>query len=76
MRAYILVKVTTGREREVFDQLGRVASIEEIHFLFGPWDYILSIRATDAMGLSRLVSQRIRRTPGIARTMTLLEAPA
>jgi len=75
VRAYVLVKVTTGRERAVFDKLNEIAGLEEIHYLFGDWDYILSIRTTDTISLSRLITERIRRTPGIAQTHTLIEAP-
>jgi DNA-binding Lrp family transcriptional regulator len=75
MKAYILVKVLTGHERDVFDRLSELRGLEEIHYLFGDWDYLLSIRAADTLGLSRIITQRIRKTPGIAQTTTLLEAP-
>jgi len=75
MRAYVLVKVATGREREVIETLHGIASLEEIHFLFGEYDYILTLTAPDTQALARLVTTRIRRAPGILRTVTLLEAP-
>lgn len=75
MRAYVFVRVATGHEREVLEALQSVTSVEEIHFLFGDWDYILSIHAPDTQSLSRLIGQRIRSLPGVLRTMTLLEAP-
>ena len=75
MRAYVLVKVTTGQEQPVMEALQGIASLEEIHFLFGEWDYILSIEATDTQTLSRLITQRIRRVPGVVQTVTMLEAP-
>jgi len=58
MRAYVLVKVTTGQEQPVMEALQGIASLEEIHFLFGEWDYILSIEATDTQTLSRLITRR------------------
>ncbi len=75
MRAYVLVKVQTGMEREVVDSLKDIASLEEINFLFGEYDYILTLQATDTVTLSRLISNRIRKSPGVTQTMTLLEAP-
>ncbi len=75
MRAYILVKVKTGREREALDSLQEIASLEEIDFLFGEFDYILTLQATDTATLARLITTRIRQAPGVLQTVTLLEAP-
>lgn len=76
MRAYVLVKVVTGKEREALDALQSIASVEEINFLFGEYDYILTVQATDTVTLARLIAARIRKAPGVAQTVTLLEAPA
>lgn len=75
MRAYVLVCVKTGMEREALDSLQEIASLEEIHFLFGEYDYILTIQAEDTASLARLITTRIRRAPGVTQTITLLEAP-
>ena len=75
MRAYVLVKVRTGQEREALDALESIASLEEIDFLFGEYDYILTIQSTDSATLARLITTRIRRAPGVIQTTTLLEAP-
>ncbi|MFA5896664.1 MAG: Lrp/AsnC ligand binding domain-containing protein [Thermoplasmata archaeon] len=75
MRAYVLVKVATGKEREALDAFKGITSLEEINFLFGEYDYILTLQATDTVTLSRLISNRVRRAPGVVQTMTLLEAP-
>lgn len=75
MRAYILVKVKTGQEREALDALQNIAALEEIDFLFGEYDYILVLQATDTATLARLITMRIRKAPGVVQTTTLLEAP-
>lgn len=75
MRAYVLVKVATGTERVAMDSLRDIAALEEIHFLFGDWDYILTFETTDTVTLARLITQRVRRVPGVEQTITLLEAP-
>ena len=75
MRAYVLVRVKTGREREALEALKSIASLEEIDFLFGEYDYILTIQATDTVTLARLITTRIRKAPGVLQTTTLLEAP-
>ncbi len=75
MRAYVLVKVATGSERAAMDDLKSLASVVEIHFLFGDFDYILTLDSPDTLSLARLITQRIRRVPGVEQTITLLEAP-
>lgn len=75
MRAYVLVRVKTGREREALDAFQEIASLEEIDFLFGEYDYILTLQSTDTATLARLITARIRKAPGVVQTVTLLEAP-
>ncbi len=75
MRAYILVKVKTGREREALDALQDIAALEEIDVLFGEYDCILVLQAEDTAALARLITMRVRKAPGVTQTTTLLEAP-
>ena len=75
MRAYILIKVGMGREKDVMESLQNIAAIREIHFLFGEYDYLLSLDVPDTTALARLVSMRIRKVAGVEQTATLVEAP-
>ena len=75
MRAYVLVRVKTGMEREALEALQSIASLEEIHFLFGEYDYILTLQSTDTATLAQLITSHVRMAPGILQTVTLLEAP-
>ncbi len=75
MRAYVLVKVQTGRERDALDALDGIAALEEIDFLFGEYDYILTLQSSDTATLARLITTRVRKAPGVVQTQTLLEAP-
>jgi DNA-binding Lrp family transcriptional regulator len=75
MKAYILVKVLTGHERSVVEALQSIPALKEIHFLFGEYDYLLTLDIQDTNALALLVSRRIRKVAGIERTSTLIEAP-
>ena len=75
MRAYVLVRVKTGMEHQALDALQRITSLEEIDFLFGEYDYILTVQAEDTLALARLLTARIRKAPGVVHTATLVEAP-
>ena len=75
MRAYILVKVKTGREREALDALQGIAALEEVDVLFGEYDYTVVLQAQDPAALARLVTSLVPKAPGVIQTTTLLEAP-
>jgi len=75
MKAYVLVKVVTGHEKEVVEALQSIAALKEIHFLFGEYDYLLTLDIPDTTALALLVSRRIRKTAWVERTATLIEAP-
>lgn len=75
MRAYVLVKVDTGKEREAHDAFQSIVGLEEINFLFGDYDYILTLQAADTVTMSRVIRKRIRKAPGVLQTITMIEAP-
>ena len=75
MRAYILMKVTVGMERTVMEQVRGIPGLEEVHVLFGDYDYILALQAPDMPALVQLVTSKIRTVHGVEKTVTLLEAP-
>ena len=75
MRAFVLVKVATGREREMIDAFNSIPGLEEINFLFGDYDYILTLRAPDTVTMARVIRIRVRGAPGTLQTITMIEAP-
>ncbi len=75
MRAFVLVKVATGKERDAIDAFQGIPGLEEINFLFGDYDYILTLQAPDTVSMARVIRNRIRRSPGTLQTITMIEAP-
>ncbi len=75
MRAFVLVKVATGRERDAIDAYQDIPGLEEINFLFGDYDYILTLQAPDTVTMARVIRNRIRKSPGTLQTITMIEAP-
>ncbi len=72
MRAYVLVKAIPGREREAIQAFEGLPDLQEIDFTLGKYDYVLTVETEDPASLARLVRNRIRRAPGIARTATFI----
>lgn len=72
MKAYVLVKVTTGQERQVMEALLDIPNVHDVHVLFGDYDYMIEIESADSAALGRLVTDQIRKVPGVEKTMTLM----
>ena len=75
MRAFVLVKIAVGKEREAHDAFQAIPGLEEINFLFGDYDYMLTLQAADTVTMSRVIWNRVRRAPGVLQTVTMIEAP-
>ncbi|MBI2077228.1 MAG: Lrp/AsnC ligand binding domain-containing protein [Euryarchaeota archaeon] len=68
---YILIDVQAGTERDVFYSLQGVEEVSEVFPLFGQFDFIAKVEATDFNVLGQIVVARIRSIPGVRSTQTL-----
>ncbi len=71
---FVLVNVAPGMEKEVFDTLIKYEEIQELYPLFGDYDLIAKIQASDFETLSDIVVHRIRSIKGVTETKTLTGA--
>jgi DNA-binding Lrp family transcriptional regulator len=72
MRAYVLVNVRTGEERQIKKLLTNTPGISRVEVTFGPYDMIVQVEAPDLTALGKLVSGTIRSAPGVENTLTCL----
>ncbi len=72
MRAYVLISVRSGEERELIRTLTGVPGIVRADFTFGPYDVIAEIDLPDLASIGRLVTGTIRSEPGVVETVTCL----
>ena len=72
MRAYVLIKVETGLEKQVMQSLLDIPNVRDVNVLFGDYDYLIEVETRDSETLGRVVTDQIRKVPGVERTMTLL----
>ncbi len=75
MMAFVLIKVKTGKERAVLEALHDIKKLHDVYVLLGDFDYIIQVETPDANELGHLVSDAIRKVPGIQKTNTLLVTP-
>lgn len=71
---FVLINVTPGKERDVFNQLVKDNDIQEIHPLFGDYDLIAKITVNNIEQLSDIVFNKIRKIHGVTETKTLTGA--
>jgi len=68
-----LVNVVPGHERSVFEQLGEIPEIRELHHVFGEYDFLVIIEVDGLPLLSKTVDA-IRDVNGVMTTHTIVGA--
>lgn len=72
--AYILMRVESGKEREVYEKLSKMSRVVLINELFGEWDLIIGVNISDTKELDTFVSDKIRKIKEIGLTSTMIVA--
>ncbi len=72
VKAYVLIKIESGKEDEVARKILELSVTEEAHTVFGEFDLVAEIRGRDMETLVEYITRKIRRIPGISDTQTLL----
>lgn len=73
VKAFIMVgfSAAEGRDqRQVARRLSQLPGVEEVNIISGEWDILAKVRAVSLEAVGDLVLDKIRREPGVARTMT------
>jgi DNA-binding Lrp family transcriptional regulator len=71
---FVLIKVSPGKERKVYDTLAALEEVEELYPLFGEYDLIAKVVVRSFEELSDVVVNKIRATDGVIETKTLTGA--
>ena len=74
VKAYILVKVQVGSERDVFNTLKKMNEVEDVNELYGEWDIIAKVKVNKLEDLDSLISDKIRAVKEIKETSTMIVA--
>lgn len=68
---FVLISTETGKEHDVYNALLSVPEIVELHPLFGEFDLIGKIEASDFDTLGHIIVSSIRSIDGVGNTKTL-----
>lgn len=69
---FALLSISPLHEKTVYDILGRIPEIVELHPLFGEFDILVKIQCNDIDSIGEVVINKIRSTKGIVDTKTLI----
>lgn len=68
---FVLISTAPAKEHEVYNELLKVKEIVELHPLFGEYDLIAKVEASDFNVLGQVVVDKIRSIQGVIDTKTL-----
>jgi DNA-binding Lrp family transcriptional regulator len=74
LKAYVLLKVTPGYERDIVKELKDIPEIEDINELYGEWDIIIKASVVKIEELDALLSEKLRKIEGVTLTSTMIVA--
>ena len=75
MKAYVLLKVEVGKDREVFAEiqnLQRIHRIREVASVFGVYDLVVKVEAETHKDLEAVVFDAFHQIPGVRESVTLV----
>jgi DNA-binding Lrp family transcriptional regulator len=70
--AVIVINSEIGRESGILEELMRFSEVENAYIVYGVYDVIAKCNAVDMEALEELISERIRKVPGVRSTLTLV----
>jgi DNA-binding Lrp family transcriptional regulator len=72
MKAYVLIKISTGDIPVALKLLRRLQCAREVTMTFGPFDAIAVLEAPSIEAISGCVAHEIQSIPGVVETCTCL----
>jgi DNA-binding Lrp family transcriptional regulator len=69
---FALISISPLNEKLVYDTLGNIQEITEVHPLFGEYDILVKIECQDIDTIGTVVIKKIRSTKGVMDTKTLI----
>lgn len=68
---FVLIGAAPGKEQSVYAALVKVPEVTELHRLFGEYDLIAKVEASDLETLGDIVVNKLRVVEGVVNTKTL-----
>lgn len=75
-KAFILIETAVGKNKEVVSLLGKLAGVNSVDTVTGPYDIIAVVEGESLNEIGDLITGKIHPIPGINRTVTCLAIKA
>lgn len=69
---FALLSISPMYEKEVYERLGKIPEITELHPLFGEFDILVKIEGQDIDTIGSVVINKIRSIKGVMDSKTLI----
>ncbi len=74
IKAYVLMKVNSGTERDVCKQISEFDEVVDASIIYGEFDIIAKVSVSELGSLEAFLSENIRNIPSIILTSTMIVA--
>ena len=69
--AFVLINAELGAETELLNQLKNMERIKYVYVLYGAYDLVVKVEASDNETLKRTISNNIRQLKNVRSTLTM-----
>ena len=70
--AYVLVKIESGKDADVFDEITKLDKIRSAYTTYGIYDIIIEIDLSEIEEVDEFIFQKLRQVPGVRETVTMI----
>jgi DNA-binding Lrp family transcriptional regulator len=71
--AFVLITTDLGREKNVIQELRRIAGVSEAYLAYGVYDIVVKVEAETQERVKDIIFSRIRKLDDVRSTLTLVE---
>ena len=75
IKAYVLIVTDPGHTKTVYETVRAITGVVEAHEVMGPYDIVAELEVENLTDLPAIISDGIRRVPGIESTTSLVTFP-
>lgn len=69
--AFVLINAELGVENELLNELKNMESVKYVYVLYGAYDLVVKVEASDNDTLKRTISNNIRQLKNVRSTLTM-----
>ena len=74
VKAYVMMKVSSGSEREVCRKIAEFNEVLDVSIVYGEFDIIAKVKVEELEELENFLSESIRSIPSVMLTSTMIVA--